>query len=237
MDNPHLRSIIIIVQARMSSSRLPGKILRTTQGKPLLGYLLERLTHIQTPAPIVVATSREADDDVVASYCRDQGLTCVRGSLDDVAARFLQVLDETGAEAFVRISADSPLLDPLLIDRIVDLFHESGADLATNVMHRTFPKGMSVEAVDADAFRKMMVGAKAPDEREHVTLSFYRDPSVWHIAELTSSKSFGHVNLSVDTEADFAAFETILERMAKPHWRYGLDDILALAGIGESADA
>ncbi len=237
MEKPRLRNIVVIVQARMSSERLPGKVLREVQGKPLLGYLLERLGHTREALPIVVATSNETTDDAITRYCQAQNQKFIRGPLDDVAGRFLQVLDETDAEAFVRISADSPLMDPALIDRAVDLFHETGADLATNVLHRTFPKGMSVEAVDANAFRQMIEMANAADEREHVTLSFYRDPTAWHIVEFTSPEPFGELNLSVDTEADLTAFEITLAHMTKPHWHYGLNDILALTGAMEPASA
>ena len=227
---------IIVVQARMDSIRLPGKVLRQAAGKPMLGYTLDRMSRVSARLPVVVATSDAATDDPVAAFCADYGVSCVRGPLDDVAARFLKVLDETGARAFVRISGDSPLLDPALVDRAADLFEKSGADLVTNVQQRTFPKGMSVELVDAAAFRRAIAQMDGAEDREHVTHVFYRAPAMWDVVAFESGRALGDINLSVDTADDFARFETILARMSKPHWHYDLDGILALsaAPVGAS---
>src|SRR5688500_16406077 len=113
-----------IVQARMSSSRLPGKVLREEGGKQLLGYLLERVGRCSCLGGVVVATSTEAADDPVARYCAEQGVPCCRGPLEDVAGRFVRVLERYPEEAFVRLTADSPLLDPALVERAAALFEE-----------------------------------------------------------------------------------------------------------------
>lgn len=220
----------------MNSARLPGKVLRLAAGKPMLAYLVDRLTHATRANPVVVATSDTADDDAVASFCGQYGVTCIRGPLDDVMARFLRVLDETGARAFVRVNGDSPLIDASLIGRAVKLFMETEADLVTNVQQRTYPKGMSVEVVDGDAFRQAAAQADDPEDREHVTRCFYRHPERWRIAAFTSGRDLGKINLSVDTGVDFARFEAILAQMNRPHWQYGLDGVLALmpAQVGAS---
>ncbi len=220
----------------MTSARLPGKVLRLAAGKPMLAYLLDRITHATSARSVVVATSDTADDDAVASFCRQHDVKCIRGPLDDVMGRFLRVLDETGARAFVRVNGDSPLIDASLIVRAVKLFMETEADLVTNVQQRTFPKGMSVEVVDGDAFRQAAAQTSDPEDREHVTRFFYSHPERWRIAAFTNGRDLGRVNLSVDTAGDFARFEAILARMTKPHWQYGLDGVLALmpASTGSS---
>ena len=221
----------------MSSARLPGKVLRPAQGRPMLAYLLDRLARGLPDAKVVVATSTDASDDPITRFCGDAGIACVRGDLDDVAGRFLTALETTGGEGFVRISGDSPLLDPALIRQALDLLKQTGADLVTNVLERTYPKGMSVEAVRADTFRRAYDAMGTPDELEHVTAHFYQDPTRWRISGFTSGRDLGAVNLSVDTGEDFARFEAILARMERPHWTYGMDAVLELAGIGTAVPA
>ena len=237
MGKFQLATTAVIVQARMSSARLPGKVLRPAHGKPMLAYLLERLARLSHDAPVIVATSDEASDDPVAAYCADAGTRCVRGPLDDVAARFLHAIDAAGADGFARISADSPLIDPAIVDRALGLFADTRADLVTNVMPRSFPKGMSVEVIDSDAFRRAQTQMDAPGDREHVTPVFYRRPGDWRIEAFTRDPALGAINLSVDTPEDFSAFERIVARMESPHWTYGLDDILALRARAEPAPA
>ena len=136
-----------IVQARMSSMRLPGKSLRPLCGKPMLQYVLESLAQVDELAETIVATSSDPSDDPIAEFCDQFGSVCFRGSLDHVAERFLQTANARGLSAFVRVSGDSPLLDPRFVARAVDLFVESNADVVTNVFPRTYPPGMSVELV------------------------------------------------------------------------------------------
>ena len=221
----------------MSSARLPGKVMRPALGKPLLGYLLDRLAQLAPDTQTVVATSANTDDDPVEEFCRAQDVACVRGPLDDVASRFVKVLDETGASAFVRISGDSPLLDTTLIRQALSLYAETGADLVTNVKQRTYPKGMSVELVDADAFRRARKKMTSPEDIEHVTPLFYRTPGDWRMVEFTSGRSLGDINLSVDTADDFQAFETLVAKMDAPHWSYGLDEVLKLRADRDLASA
>ncbi|MEK9707705.1 MAG: hypothetical protein VW618_07805, partial [Alphaproteobacteria bacterium] len=182
-------------------------------------------------------TSVEPSDDPVAQFCGDTNVACVRGDLHDVAGRFLTALEATTGDGFVRISGDSPLLDPALIRQALDLFTETGADLVTNVLERTYPKGMSVEAVRADAFRRAYAEMNTPDEFEHVTAHFYKAPARWNIADFTSGRDLGAVSLSVDTGEDFARFEGILARMEGPHWTYGMDAVLALANADRAVPA
>ncbi len=237
MEKFSLSAPHIFIQARMGSARLPGKVLRDAGGKPMLGYLVERLERGVPDMPVAVATSDGTEDDPVAEFCAGLDLPCVRGPLNDVAGRFLKAVDRFGADAFVRISGDSPLLDTQLIEHAVALFDDKDADLATNVLERTFPKGMSVEVVRAEAFRRAYSNMQSPDEFEHVTSHFYRTPTDWRIADFTSGRDLGRVNLSVDTASDFARFENILGRMTSPHWTYGMNAVLELAGIDSRVPA
>ena len=203
----------------MSSTRLPGKVLT------LLPFVVERLQHATRLDGIVVATSTEEADDPVATLAADLGAGVHRGPLDDVAGRVLAAAKASGLDAFVRVSADSPLLDQALVDEAVELF-DVDVDLVTNVAPRSFPHGMSVEVVSVAA----LAGAHprmTPEDREHVTPILYRGG--FRIRSFTHEPDLSDVQLAVDTPDDLERLCGFVEAMTRPHWDYTLDDVLALA--------
>lgn len=203
-------------------------MLRPAAGRPLVVYLLERLHRVDDLDDVMIATSDDASDDAVAALARAQGVACHRGPLDDVALRMLGAAEAAKAEAFVRISGDSPLLDQAIVSRAIALFRDQRPDLASNVKVRSFPKGQSVEVLDADAFRRGYPLFENAGDREHVTPFFYRRSEQFKIAEFRMEPPADHHQLSVDTEDDFRRFEAILARTDRPHWDYALEDILDL---------
>lgn len=220
--------IAAIVQARMSSQRLPGKVLHRVAGKPLLGYLVERLRRCQTLDSILLATSVSAADDAIAYFCDSQGVPCHRGPLDDVAGRFLGALEQTRADAFVRVNGDSPLLDPHLIDVAVTRFKGRDADIVTNVLRRTYPPGQSVEVVRVYAFRRAYRLMSEPADFEHVTRIFYRLPDRFRLVGFESPINRSGIRLAVDTPDDLTTFAAIVARMSRPHEEYTLEEILEI---------
>ncbi len=220
--------IPIIVQARMSSIRAPGKMLRTVDGKPLLGYMLDSLRRCRSNQEIIVATSDHCSDDPIYEYCGALQVCCLRGPLDDVAGRFAAVLAAKPADAFVRLSGDSPLIDYRLIDRAMHHYACELPDLVTNVRPRSFPRGQSVEVVSVPTFLAALPNITEPGDREHVTRFFYRDPERFKIVNFTAPLDYSGTQLSVDSEQDFDDFVTTVGRMSRPHWTYTYQDILAL---------
>ncbi len=212
----------------MSSTRFPGKVLHRVAGKPMLQYLFERLNRCNGFDAMVVATSQECEDDSVEDFCRDMGITCFRGVLANVAHRFIQVVDAYRFDAFVRISGDSPLLDPGLVDYAVRFFRESESDLVTNILHRTFPSGQSVEVICSSAFRRAYGMMRDPEDFEHVTKVFYKHPDGFRINDFQSLVSYNGVHLSVDTPDEMNRFAAIVCQMQKPHWQYSLIEIVEL---------
>lgn len=217
-----------IVQARMSSERLPGKVLAPLGGKPMLGWLLEGLSHAAALDRVVVATSIHPTDAPVVDYCRAHGVPVCSGPLDDVAGRFLAVLDPHPFDAFVRVSADSPLLDHRLVDRGVSLFLEQDVDVATNVLVRTFPTGQSVEVVSSGTFADAYPRMRDADDREHVTRYFYRHADEFEIASFESGHPWGSIRMSVDSPEDLALIESLVGAMERPHWGYGVGEMVEL---------
>lgn len=218
----------LFVQARLTSQRLPGKVLIEVAGRPLLAYLLERLARCRRVSRIVVLTSRDPADDPLAAFCRRQGAECFRGDLHNVAGRFADALDYYGFGAFVRISGDSPLLDQALVDRAIDEFQTGNHDLVTNVFPRSYPTGQSVEVVSAEAFRRALAAMSEPIHLEHVTPYLYENHHGFRIFNISVTPELREVRLSVDTKADLDVFSRILGRMNKPHWQYGLSEIVEL---------
>lgn len=227
-ENRRNLKIAAIVQARMTSSRLPGKVLRTVADKPMIEFLIERLRQCRMLDGIIVATSADANDDPIEAFCRSTGVECHRGPLEDVAARFAEAAEAHQLDAFVRICADSPLLDSNLVDLAVGVFREGRFDLVTNVMTRTFPSGQSVEVMRTETFISAMSQMGERSDREHVTPVFYRHADRFRIYNVTGKEDRSQERLVVDTPEDWNAFTAIVAAMDRPQWLYGLEEILEL---------
>ena len=205
--------MLIIIQARYSSARLPGKILRELSGKPLLAWTLQRLKLSSLCSEVVIATSLDPSDDLTEDFCTRSGVRCFRGSLENVAKRLLEVASMFQVNGFVRISGDSPIIDPRLVDQAIDKFKLEGCDLVTNVQRRTFPKGQSVEVLNVDRFRRVVESLLDPHDQEHVTSFYYKNPEIFRISNFESGADLGDLQLSVDTEEDFAIMKHLMARV------------------------
>lgn len=218
----------IIVQARYNSTRLPGKMLMEIAGKPLLSYVVERAKRARKASGVIVATSCETSDDPIIEICERLGYPYVRGSLDNVAERFRKVIEAKSIQAFVRISGDSPLIDPSIIDQGISIFEEGEYDVVSNVIERSFPKGQSVEVLRSKAFLTTITELESSHDLEHVTPFFYRHSDRFRIRGYTMTPNHGAVQLSVDTRDDFDAVSAIINLMDKPHWSYRIEALLHL---------
>jgi spore coat polysaccharide biosynthesis protein SpsF len=221
--------IAVVVQARVTSTRLPGKVLRPLDGRrPCLQFVVERLERCERSDLLVVATSHDPTDACVAELCERLGVTVHRGPLDDVAGRYLEVVERFRLNCFVRVTADSPLIDQRLVDHGIELFEEGGADVVTNVFPSTFASGHSLEVVGAEAFREAYRDMSEPQHFEHVTSFLYSNPERFRIRNFVSGRDEGAIDVSLDTEEDARLIEAILARMDRPHWEYDYDGIMEL---------
>ena len=164
---------LIIVQARMTSTRLPGKVLLPLAGKPMLSRLVERLRGVRHADGLVIATTLNATDDPISALCEGLGAACHRGSEHDVLSRYADASRLHGGDVVVRITSDCPLIDPMLIDRVIDTYWEGGCDYVSNMLPPTWPYGMAVEVFSAAALYEANAAATQDSEREHVTPFIY----------------------------------------------------------------
>jgi spore coat polysaccharide biosynthesis protein SpsF len=220
-----------IIQARFSSQRLPGKVLRQLCGEPLLAHIVDRLRRSAVLDVIAVATSTEPSDDAVAAFCAGAGIACERGPLNDVLRRIQSAAQALELDGIVRVNGHSPLLDPALVRQAVKLFRRGGLDLVTNIQVRTFPKGQSVEIIAATALAQAMAKAKTPAERELVTSYFYANPNLFRIRNLVARVSRPTLQLSIETAEDFARIEAILTTAGARAARLDLEETVELAEL------
>jgi spore coat polysaccharide biosynthesis protein SpsF len=197
--------IVTIVQARMGSTRLPGKVLLPLGDGPMLGHVLARAARMQEAAEVIVATSQLAADDAIADFCAAQGVRCFRGDEQDVLARYLGAAHFSAAEGVVRITADCPFIDPGVCDRVIAEFRagQPGLDYACNFHPaRTFPRGLDVEVMRRDVLERCGHEARDPASREHVTAFIYAHPERFALHGVTSETDHSALRWTVDTPAD-----------------------------------
>jgi spore coat polysaccharide biosynthesis protein SpsF (cytidylyltransferase family) len=207
------RPVIAIIQARMGSERLPGKILLDVEGQTMLERVVRRVQSAKTIDKVVVATTTDKLDDQTASLAGSLGVHVTRGSVEDVLDRFRQTADETGAQTIVRVSADSPFVDPAVTDTIVDALLSSDADYASNKLHPSYPLGLDVEAFTRPALEKVWKEADKPFERSHVTYRIYSGPSGFKLLPVTTTPNRHDWRWTVDTDEDLRFAREIFFRL------------------------
>jgi spore coat polysaccharide biosynthesis protein SpsF len=203
----------VVIQARTGSARLPGKVLADLCGRPLLAHVVDRARRGRSVDAVVVATTTEPGDDAVVDLCGDLGVVVVRGSVDDVLTRYVEVQRTYPADVVVRVTADCPLLDWRLLDRVVGALRRSGADYASNVVPQTYPDGYDVEAFTATCLDRLDGLARRPYEREHVTANIREHPDQYVIARVTCRRDLSWMRLTVDVPSDLERIRAILDQL------------------------
>jgi len=188
----------------MDSSRLPGKATMRLGDAPVLAWVVHRLSASRELDGIVVCTSERALDDPIAEVADKMKAGLFRGATDDVLGRVLACAEYLKANAVVRISGDSPFMDPRLVDSVAQRFRDTAPDIATNVHPRTYPAGMSVEVIATAALRRLDDAVTEQSDREHVTTYLYRNAEDFHIENVAATPPLRDVDLALDTDADFA---------------------------------
>jgi len=218
--------VVAIVQARMSSTRLPGKVLMPLAGVPVLGHVVTRLRHCSTLEQIIVATSVDSSDDQIASWCVENRVTCYRGSLHDVLDRYYQAACLANASAVVRITADCPAIDPAIVDTVVRGFLDGDYDFYG--LGGEFPDGLDVSVFAMTALATAWREASLPSEREHVGPYVEKHPDLFRLGALKPFSGLAHHRWTLDEPRDLAFLAAVFDRLHVPGQVFHAGQVLAL---------
>ena len=218
--------MLCIIQARYSSKRLPGKVLKKILGTAVLKRVVQQVKKSKKISKIIIATSKHKTDKKIINFCKKNKIQCISGPLNNVFKRFYSIIIHEHCKSFVRISADSPLIDPSLIDRAVTIFSKNRYDIVTNVFPRTFPKGFSIEVVNSKLILDFLLKIKKKRHKEHLTTFFYDNYNNFKIKNFYNKINNSNINLSIDSFADFIRAKSILKFCKNKN--YSLDYILLI---------
>jgi len=223
IERPKLAAII---QARMGSTRLPGKVLAEVGGHPMLWYVIERTRAAKTLDDVIVATTTEPADDIIVAFCRQHGVSCFRGSETDVLDRYYHAACQHDVRIVVRITSDCPLIDPGIVDKTVRAFLAEQADYASNSLVRTYPRGLDTEVMTAGALETAWREAQQPYQRSHVTPYIYENPEWFRILSVTGEEDYSAYRWTVDTPEDLELVRAIYARFESKEFLFS--DVLRL---------
>lgn len=221
---------IAIIEARMSSTRLPGKVLRQIIGRPMLALLIERLQGAQQLDSIVVATTVNPSDDPIETLTRKLGIGCFRGSEEDVLIRVWQAANAFGAEVIVEITGDCPLIEAAKVDEMLSSFMTMSIDFMANRLDGSYPDGLGLRIFKKEVLQKIDQLTKDPVDREHVTLYVWEHPELFFIHHFNNSLNpkYWDLRLTVDTLEDFDFISKIFEELYQANRNFGLPEIIGL---------
>lgn len=237
--NVHMKPTVLVA-ARMSSSRLPGKMLMQFGDQPLLSHVVQAVSAAKGTSQVIVVTSQEDSDDLIDQWCRANNVAVWRGELNDVAGRMLAAAKHVSAESFVRISGDSPMIDPSVISYAVERFTTTRPDLVTNVSPKSFPAGQSVEVIRTHTLERLLTSGEAqlrPEDREHVTPILYRHAREIRIERFTPSdmqsggrtQRYNFRSMAVDTPEDADCFRRVVNNAGGSSvWMHGWEQCEAM---------
>ena len=206
--------ILVIIQARTGSSRLPNKVMKKVLGKPLIDYLLERVSVAEKVDQIILATTTKPEDDYLAKHVTSLGYNVFRGSENDVLSRYYHAFYEFKNEfdqtnAIVRITGDCPLIDSYLIDEVIKEYQAKGMDYVA--LSPDFSEGLDVEIFSENLLMQAFNEAKLPSEREHVSLFFHNNKSLFNMSRIQNDSDDSKYRITVDEEQDFVVVKSIIE--------------------------
>jgi len=210
--------IAAIIQARMGSTRLPGKVLKEVKGKPLLMYQIERVRVSKLLDKIIVATSNLPKDDIIADFCKKNSIDVFRGNENDVLSRYYECAKKHKADIIVRLTADCPLVDPFVIDRVISMFQKENVDYAANTVPpetARFPDGSDVEVFSMQALERAFIECSDPHDREHVTFYFWRYDNNFKTVQISQDVDWSKYRFTVDYPEDFEVVEYVFQELER----------------------
>lgn len=222
--------VVAIIQARMGSTRLPGKVMREVLGKPLLAYQIERLRQCKQIDTLVVATTYNSEDWCIVKLCQNLTVNVFLGSEEDVLTRYYEAACYYQADVVVRLTADCPLIDPEIVDRVITeyLSNYPQYDYVSNTIERTYPRGLDTEVFSFQALQVAYYNARAPHLREHVTPYIYMNPQIFNLGNVLDKTDHSKHRWTVDTTEDFELIKRIIEQLYPNKPLFNRIDVLSL---------
>jgi len=218
--------VVGIIQARMGSTRFPNKVLMEIAGRPMLWHVVNRVRQAKLLGEVIVATSWESSDDVIATFCEQEGILYFRGSEEDVLDRYYQAAKWIGADVIARITADCPLIDSQIIDRVIEHYLNGDFDYASNTHPPTYPDGIDVEVFSFNALEKDWEEARWLSEREHVTPYIWKNPDKFKLSNVENDEDLSSLRWSVDEPQDLEFMRAVYNRLDTES--FGMADLLNL---------
>ena len=222
---------VAIIQARMGSTRLPGKVLMPLDGQPLLGLLVSRVREASSLDEVVVATSTLPQDDPIYDFCEEAQIACFRGDESDVLDRYVQCAKHFQADTIVRLTADCPLLDPIIVDQVVECFYQHNADYCGNTVPpetSTFPDGSDVEVFSMRALLRAHCESTDAQDREHVTFYFWKEVRGFNCVQLQNEQDWSGYRITVDYPEDLDVIKAILVVLSQKGLKGSLQEVVQI---------
>ena len=218
--------ILVIVQARMGSTRLPGKVMKNLLGKPMLWHLVQRLSGLKFIDRIVIAVPDKESDKVLLKLADEMGVDSFAGDEEDVLDRYYRAAKKYDAETIVRITSDCPLVDPEIIDKVIQYYIDNRGKFDIVSTGFTFPGGFDTEVFSFDALETSWKETNKPQEREHVTAYIWNNPSKFNFSRYQYFEDLSHIRLVVDYEEDFKLIIEIFENLYKSDKVFHIEEII-----------
>lgn len=220
--------IATIIQARISSNRLPGKVLLKACGKTMLEHMIDRVKRAKKIDEVVIATTDKAKEDVIENLCKRMNVKCFRGSEEDVLSRYKLASDSVGADIVVRIPSDNPLVDHRIIDQAIEIFCKNNYEFVSNfsLESTTYPHGFAVEVFSSKVLAEAEKESKKPSDREHVVFFISHQPERYSIYQMNYERDLSKYRLTLDYPEDYEVIKSVFEALYPNNPDFSMDDII-----------
>ena len=217
---------LVVLQARMSSTRLPGKVMSQINGHPMIYWEISRISKAKLVNKIVVAISDQKSDDVLADYLDSIHQDYIRGSLDNVLSRYVKAEENYNPTAIIRLTADCPLVMPELIDQYLEIFYKNDFEYLSNTLELSYPDGLDIEIIAPGIFKKLLVSSLSKEEQEHVTLGIYSRKDKFRTYNVSNNANISEFRWTVDTSDDLAFVKSVYAHFESKEIDFTFKDVL-----------